>query len=221
MKHLKKIYKKLLQHFGRPIYPPAESRFEICVRIILTQRTTWQSVMSIIQKLKQKKMLNVETLASIDLQTLEYLLRPLGLSKRKAGCLKKFSEYCLEHYEGDLEKWFKKNEKEIRKELLQIPGIGKETADAILLAGAEKPVIPIDTYLKRILTRTGVIKKNMKNSEIKEIIKNEIGSKTENLRTLRLLLIELAQKYCRNRPLCEKCPLNLYCKRYFNKGNPY
>lgn len=213
MKHLKKIYQKLLQHFGTPIYPSAESRFEICARIILTQRTTWQNVLSVIQELKQKKMLNVETLSSIDLQTLEHLLKPLGLSKRKAECLKKFSEYCLEHYEGNLEKWFKKDEIEIRKELLQIPGIGEETADAILLAGAEKPVIVIDTYLKRILMRVGVIKKGMKTSKIREVIRNEIELTVENLRTLRLLLIELGQKYCRDKPLCAKCPLNLYCEK--------
>ena len=206
-----KIYEALLKHFGQPKYPEADSVFEICIRIILTQRANWSMVVKVTQKLKEKSLLTPEVLSECTEEELKEILKPLGLLKRRVETLKNFANYCWKKYGGNLEKWFHKNMEEVRKELLAIPGIGNETAEAIILAAGKKPIYPVDEYTRRIFKRIGIVKEK-NDMLIRNVIRQEFGENPQKYQELRLLLIQLGQKYCRGRPKCEKCPLCRFCE---------
>ena len=212
--HIKKIYKLLSEYFGEQGWWHADSIFEICVGIILVQRTAWRNAAKGIENLKKRDLLKAEKIADISLRKLKDLLRPTGFYRQKAGYLKIFTQYALEKYGGDLEKWFKKPAKDLRKELLQLKGIGEETTDSILLYAAGKPVFVIDAYTKRILTRLGIARKEASCSEIKEMIESELPLDLKTYKELRALFVVLGKKFCKTTPRCNGCPLESICQKH-------
>ena len=201
----------LLGYFGEQGWWHADSLFEICAGIILVQRTTWNNAAKGVEKLKKKHLLEVKKIADISLKELRDLLRPTGFYRQKAEYLKVFTQYALKKYNGDLERWLKKPRQELRKELLQLKGIGEETADSILLYAAGKPVFVVDAYTKRVLTRIGIVDKKTSYLKIKEIIERSLSSDLKHYKELRALFVELGKRFCRTSPKCNDCPLESVC----------
>lgn len=212
--HIKKIYQILSAHFGEQGWWHADSLFEICAGIILVQYTTWQNAAKGIENLKRANLLELKKVAHTPLEKLRKLLRPTGFYRQKAEYLRTFSRYCLEKYDGNLKKWFKKPKEELREELLRLKGIGEETADSILLYAAQKPVFVVDLYTKRILERLGIVKKGSSFSEIKAIIEKELPPDLKIYKELRALFVELGKRYCRPKPYCNNCPLESVCQKH-------
>jgi len=213
MIHIKKIYKMLLAYFGEQGWWHADSIFEICVGIILVQRTTWQNAAKGIENLKKNHLLNVKKIAEASLKELQVQLRSTGFYRQKVKYLKNFSGYCLEKYNGDLENWFRKPTKELREELLQIKGIGEETADSILLYAADRPVFVVDAYTQRILVRLGIVTRKSSFSEIKKLIESELLPDLKMYKELRALFVELGKNFCKTVPNCQNCPLGSVCQK--------
>ncbi len=123
----------MLDAFGKQNWWPADSSFEVIIGAILTQQTSWKNVEKAIYSLKKEGGLNPEFLNNVELGRLEQLIKPSGFYKIKAQRLKNFLDYFLKEYNGKIKKMTEDNTIKIRKELLNINGIGKETADSILL----------------------------------------------------------------------------------------
>ena len=153
---LTKIYEKLLKHFGKQYWWPAETRFEVIIGAILTQQTTWKNVESAIENLKDKELLDAHSLAPAPLDHVEALIRHTGFYKQKAGRIIYFSQYLVTNYNGSLDKFFDRPTEQIRRELLSLEGIGSETADSILLYAADRLTFPIDAYTLRLCERLGI-----------------------------------------------------------------
>jgi endonuclease-3 related protein len=211
--HIKKIYKMLSEYFGEQGWWHADSLFEICVGIILVQRTTWKNAAKGIKNLKKRHLLKIKKIVDIPLEELRNLLRPTGFYRQKAEYLKVFSQYTQENYSGDLEKWFKKSTEDLRKELLQLKGIGEETADSILLYAAQKPVFVVDVYTRRILERMGAVAKGSSSSEIKTIAEKQLPPDLKTYKELRALFVEVGKRFCKVKPHCEGCPLESVCQK--------
>jgi len=215
--HFEKIFNILLRHFGVQGWWHADSNFEICAGIILVQRTTWINADKAIYNLKKKKSLNPQKIISVASKKLESALRSAGFYKQKAKYLKNFARYYLKKGAGRNDFWHKFTVDEIRKELLEIEGIGPESADSILLYAADKPVFIADAYTKRILIRIGIIDKNYTFSDIKSLVQREIKPNLSNVKDykeLHALLVELAKQFCKTKPICEACPLKRNCKKF-------
>lgn len=204
----------LLEYFGPQGWWHADSKFEVCVGIILVQRTTWYNAAKAIKNLKQENLLTIGKVAKINLRKLEEILRPAGFYRQKAKYLKIFSQYCLKKYKGELEVWLQKPLEELREDLLQITGIGPETADSILLFAAEKPVFVVDTYTKRALVRVGVISKEIESLAIKNLVRKEMPPDLKTHKELRALFVELGKKFCKTKPQCNSCPLESICQKH-------
>ncbi len=137
------LYKSLLREFGKQNWWPAETRFEVIVGAVLTQNTAWTNVEKAINNLRKADALKPEKL--LKATNLKELIKPAGFYNQKAERLRLITE------------WFLKNERkaekmdrmELRKELLAIKGIGKETADSIILYAFEKPIFVVDAYTRR------------------------------------------------------------------------
>ncbi|MBU4189924.1 MAG: endonuclease III domain-containing protein [Candidatus Thermoplasmatota archaeon] len=205
------IYKKLLKHFGRQHWWPAETRFEVIVGAILTQNTSWKNVEKAIKNLKKEKMLNCKKIANINIRKLEKMIQPSGFYKQKAERLKRFCKYLDESYDSDLNKFFDRNTDIVRNELLSLNGIGNETADSILLYAGEKLKFVVDAYTVRMCERTGIINAK-KYDELQSFFEKNLPKNIEMYKEFHALIVELGKNFCRKKPGCDGCPLKNTCK---------
>jgi endonuclease-3 related protein len=104
-----------------------------------------------------------------------------------------------------------KNENEkldtLRTKLLNVHGIGPETADSILLYALDNPVFVIDAYTKRVLSRHSVINHDEIYERIQGLFHETLKRDTELFNEYHALFVRLGKTYCRKKPLCDGCPL--------------
>lgn len=164
-----RLYFYLLQKFGEPGKWPwfsnsLVSRYtkeEIVISSILTQNTNWKNVERAITNLRREKANTIKAIYQLgkkNLPLLKQLVRPSGFYNQKTERLWNFSKFIIDEYKK-LDNFFKLSLMEIRKELLNLKGIGKETADTILLYAGDKPIFVIDAYTKRFAQKFHLIDK--------------------------------------------------------------
>jgi endonuclease-3 related protein len=127
---------------------------EICLGAILVQHTNWANVERALAKLREAKAISLETIDALSEAALAELVRPAGTPIPKARRLKAFAD--LARRAGGLEALLAKEPAELRLLLLATYGIGPETADAIRLYAAGKPVTVHDAYTARLFRRIGI-----------------------------------------------------------------
>ena len=154
---IRQIYRKLAQAWGPQHWWPAETPFEVIVGAILTQNTSWTNVERAMANLRQAGALSLEGIRNISIAELEPLVRSSGYFRQKAQRLKDFVAFVDAEHGGSLEKMFATPTEELRSELLEQKGIGRETADSILLYAGLHPVFVVDAYTRRILERHRII----------------------------------------------------------------
>ncbi len=209
--NLMQIYSKLLEKFGKQYWWPAETNFEVITGAILTQQASWKNVEKAIKNLKSLLLLNPYNIYKIELKKLEEIIKPSGFYKIKAKRLKNFVNFLFEKYDGDLERLLSLDKDELRKELLTVNGIGKETADSIVLYAAHKPTFVVDAYTIRIFNRLGVIKER-DYEKVKEIFEKSLHIDVEIYKEYHALIVELGKNICKVKPRCEACPLKKWCE---------
>lgn len=212
---VKRIFDILHEYYGESKWWPAQTPFEVMVGAILTQQTNWDNVEKSIKNLKKARLLEINSLATVDLNTIEDCIRQSGFFRQKAKRIKGLAEHIHNNYNGELENLFKKEKDDLRKELLSLEGVGYETADSIILYADSKPKFVIDAYTFRIFKRLG---KDFggKYKVAQEFFESELPKDVKLYREYHAHLVELAKDFCRVRPLCKKCPLNRVCKFHFN-----
>lgn len=152
-------------HPGDYSYPRNESqRFEICAGAILTQNTSWKQAEKALMGLRKLNALTAETVRKISENKLKKSIRPAGYFNQKAKKLKHFAEFYLSL----------KGRTPSRDELLNVWGIGRETADSILLYAYNVPVFVVDAYTRRIFSSLGMVKADAKYDEIKDFFERSI-----------------------------------------------
>jgi endonuclease-3 related protein len=207
----------MLNAFGKQNWWPADSPFEVIIGAILTQQTSWKNAEKAISNLKNKNELNPESINNLDSQELESLIKPSGFYRIKAKRLKNFIEYFIKTYNGKVKTMSEVDSINLRKEFLNIKGIGKETADSILLYALNKDIFVVDNYTKRIFYRLGVIETN-DYEKIREIFEKGLKEKNKNntiynFKEMHALTVELGKTHCKKNPICIKCPLVSMCKK--------
>lgn len=212
------IYKRLYRHFGSQGWWPAETRFEVIVGAILTQNTSWRNVEKAIEGLKREGVLSPKGLLTIQEERLQELLRPVGYFRVKARRLKQFIDFLFERYDGQLESLLHLPIDKLRRELLSVTGIGKETADSIILYAAEKPSFVVDAYTARVFSRMEILKKDAPYDETKEFFEENLPEDLEIYKEFHALVVRLGKTICKTKPLCGGCPLNDICA--YEKPSP-
>lgn len=147
---LPNIYETLYRTYGPQNWWPARTRPEMMIGAILTQNTAWTNVEKALSKLRENSALNFQTLEKISTNQIAEWIRPAGYFNQKAVYLKAFAEMIAEY--GSIDRLFKLNTLDLRKQLLSVKGIGPETADCILLYAVKRPVFVVDAYTRRLLS---------------------------------------------------------------------
>ena len=205
---LLKLYNGLMDVLGPSNWWPGETRFEICVGAVLTQNTNWKNVEKAIYNLKQHKLLSPERMFSIEQKHLAELIRPAGYFRVKAQRLKNFLSFLHINYELNMDNILKQDTPGLREALLQVKGIGPETADSILLYALNRPVFVIDAYTKRIFDRHGLIDYVTSYSDIQKFVMNQLPLDHAFYNEFHALMVRAGKQWCKkSNPLCSKCPL--------------
>ncbi len=212
---LMNIYRQLYSSFGPRGWWPAESPFEVAIGAILTQNTSWSNAKKAIDQLKRKKILSSKVLYDIDLKDLAESIKSSGYYNQKAKKIKSFLEF-FKNYNFEFKKMSGQNVNNLRKQLLDVNGIGEETADSILLYAINKPVFVIDAYTKRVFNRLGFIDEKIKYSDLQKIFINNLNRDAALFNEYHALIDYLAHFICKKRPECQKCVLKKNCD-YYNK----
>ncbi len=147
------LFRTLETALGAQHWWPAASAFEVVVGAYLTQNTAWTNVERAMENLRRAGLLSISGIRQTPLQELEQLIRPAGYFRQKAARLKRFVAHLDANHGGSLEQLFTQPTAALRQELLGLPGIGPETADAILLYAASHEVFVVDSYTRRIFER--------------------------------------------------------------------
>ena len=150
---LRTMHDQLANVYGSQHWWPAKTPFEVILGAYLTQNTAWKAVERSLANLRQAGALSIEGLRSLALIDLQNLIRPSGFYTRKALALKAFVAMLDEEFDGSLDALAATPTAILRTRLLALPGVGPETADAILLYALQHSVPVADEYLRRIADR--------------------------------------------------------------------
>jgi endonuclease-3 related protein len=207
---LKAFYEAMYAAHGPQHWWPAHTPTEVIVGAILTQNTAWRNVERAIENLKRAKMLDWQRLRDVPSEQLAELIRPAGTYQVKTRRLKSFIAWLWERYDGDLDRMFATSLPTLREELLSVSGIGRETADAILLYAGNLPTFVVDAYTARILYRHGLIDESADYDEIKDTFESNLPADVPLFNEYHALLVQVGKVHCRPRAKCEGCPLERF-----------
>lgn len=206
-KLLMSIYRALVAQFGPRHWWPADYPFEVCVGAMLTQNTSWKNVAKAIDSLKAADRLDPFKIYHTGHEELSQLIKPAGYFNVKATRLRNFVNYLVEKHGGDLNLLFSASLAALREELLSVKGIGKETADSIILYAANKPIFVVDAYTKRVLYRHGLVSENADYDTIQGLFEANLTPDLALFNDFHAQFVAAGHHYCKRIPLCEKCPL--------------
>jgi len=198
------IYAVLLEKQGFQDWWPGDTNLEICIGAILTQNTAWGNVEKAINNIKKESLMSLDALLNAGEKKIATLIRPAGYFNQKAKYVYGFCKFIKTSPFKEL----KKNELlKTRDALLAIKGIGKETADSILLYVLDYPIFVIDAYTKRIFSRIGVCNENMDYDDMQNFFYRNLIIDVELFKDYHAQIVTLGKGSCRKKPKCENCVL--------------
>ncbi|MEM0128189.1 MAG: hypothetical protein QXO03_03785 [Thermoplasmatales archaeon] len=185
--------------YGFTYWWPAENPLEVVEGAILAQNTSWKNA--------EKALVSLKGLSGCDLlisEDLQRKIRAAGFYKQKSLYLKEAIKYYIERIENASLPF------SAREELLNLKGIGKETADSIALYAFHERTIPVDSYTIRLLNRFFMEELSIKDYEL---VRKQLAVTflTDELMEFHGLVDEHSKQICKKQPLCISCPIKEKC----------
>ncbi len=208
---LRHLIRYLREHYPSAGWWPAETPFEVAIGAVLTQNTSWKNVEKAIGNLKKAAELTPSGISVMNRSELETLLRPSGYFRQKAERVAAFSGFVRDTLNGDICNLNGWRLEDARNALLKIKGIGRETADSILLYACGMPSFVVDAYTFRLFSRTGITNGKERYDELKAFVEGCLEGRSEELRQVHALIVEHSKDICRKKPLCGKCFYVKHC----------
>ncbi len=152
-------------------------------------------------------MLDFNVMFSAEDEILAELIRPAGYFNIKTMRLKNLLEKIAQA--GGMDEFFQMNTGVLRDMLLDVNGIGPETADSICCYAADRPVFVVDAYTKRMLIRHGFADNKTQYKEIQEMFMSRLDPDVQLFKDLHAYIVFVGKDFCRKRnPDCERCPVS-------------
>ncbi len=180
---------------------------------ILVQRSTWTGCERAIARLKQRGALTTRGITELPLSDLETILRSTGYFRQKARRLQTIVAHLAKRYGNQLQGMKQEYPESLRAALLEIKGIGQETADCIMLYAAQRATIVLDAYTLRIAVRLGWINPGDRPgiARLRNRLTTALPADPVLLNEFHALLVELGKRICKPKPRCTVCSLATYC----------
>lgn len=204
---LEVYYARMHEHYGATGWWPGETPFEVAVGAILTQNTAWSNVEKALVHLKRENLLGPKKILNCPRPALEKALRPSGYFRVKAKRLRNFCTYLVSKHQGSIQRMATHPTEQLREELLDVNGIGPETADDILLYACDKPVFVVDAYTRRIFSRHGIVDPGIGYEMLRAVFEKHVVRDVDTYKEYHGLIVWTGKDFCRTRARCEGCPL--------------
>ena len=214
---LMSMYRAMRARFGhRAWWPaadggtPAQRKLEVCIGAILTQNTNWKNVEKAIANLRAASLMSVGALHAKPQAELAQIIRPAGYYTVKARRLKNFIARVRESAGGDIGAFLDRSVSALREDLLSVSGIGRETADSIILYAAGKATFVVDAYTARIGVRHFLFEREADYEAIKEFFESTLPAEAGLFNDYHAQLVETGKECCRPVARCAGCPLEKF-----------
>lgn len=214
---LRRMHDALFAAYGPQHWWPAATPFEVILGAYLTQNTAWKAVERSLANLRQANALTIGGIRALSSEELQRLIRPSGFATRKAPAIKAFVTMLDAEFSGSLRAMSAAPTVALRTRLLALPGVGPETADAILLYALAHPVPVADEYLRRIAERHRLIdpapQPNRKGYDALASLTREAFSRDPEptrptlFNEFHALVVAVGKAHCGRQPGCSGCPL--------------
>jgi endonuclease-3 related protein len=212
---LLQLYRQALEAHGHRHWWPARSKFEIMVGAILTQNSAWTNVEKALAALRARQSLQARAIARLAEDELAEIIRPSGYYRQKAKKLHTFVAWYLGRAG---QSWHKYSTQELRRQLLDLWGIGQETADSMLLYAFDRETFVIDKYTFRIAQRHGwwgLDAESRYNDKMYRYLQEHfeghlaqrsLSKRLDLYQDFHAQIVYIGNHYCRTKPSCAACP---------------
>jgi endonuclease III len=181
--------------------------YKILIGTILSARTRDETTTNVI-KMLFSKFKNPEELSRANLKEIKELIQKIGFYNVKAARIKEVSKILVEKYNSKVPPNL--------EDLLSFPGVGRKTANCVLVYGFKKPAIPVDVHVHRISNRIGIV--NTKKPEDTEIVLQKSIDRKYWI-SVNETFVVFGQNICLPiKPKCNVCRLTNLCKYYENNN---
>ncbi len=193
------IFKRLKEIYTIRIFE-GKDPYKVLIRTILSQRTRDENTDQATANLFNKYP-DINSVANAPVEDIEELVHPAGFYHVKAARIQEVSQIILDEYDGVVP--------DNMKELLDLPGVGRKTANCVLVFAFCKPAIPVDTHVHRISNRWGLVdtsKPEQTELELMKIVPKDMWIELNDI------MVQFGQTICKpTSPQCGDCPLIGLC----------
>lgn len=197
-KIIPEIVNRLKEKYGEVSY--SNKPFKVLISTILSQRTRGENT-SLASKKLFSKFKTPREIAHSDEKEIQSLIKASGFYRVKAKRIKKVSQILMEKFKGKVP--------QNMEDLLSLPGVGRKTANCVLVYGFQKDAIPVDVHVAVVSKRLGLVD-NDKPTSVEKQLQEVIPKK--HWRELNKLLVEFGKEICRTRnPRCYDCFIMEFC----------
>lgn len=180
-----------------------QTPYEVLVRTILSQRTRDENTDKATESLFSVYP-TMEEVANAPVEKIAELVRQAGFYNVKAARIKEVSNILLDEYDGVVP--------DDIKELMKLPGVGRKTANCVLVFGFQKDAIPVDVHVHRISNRLGLVH-TKEPEETEEVLKEIVPQ--EYWLPINDLMVQFGQNICKPiNPQHIECPFTELCDFY-------
>ena len=193
------IFKRLKEIYTIRIFE-GKDPYKVLIRTILSQRTRDENTDQATANLFNKYP-DIHSVANAPVEDIEELVHPAGFYHVKAARIQEVSQIIIDEYDGVVP--------DNMKELLDLPGVGRKTANCVLVFAFCKPAIPVDTHVHRISNRWGLVdtsKPEQTELELMKIVPKDMWIELNDI------MVQFGQTICKpTYPQCGDCPLIGLC----------
>jgi endonuclease-3 related protein len=218
---LRAMYERLAEAYGPQRWWPGDTPLEITLGAYLTQNTSWRAVERSLGNLREHglignasehQVLDAGALLAMPEEELRVLLRPSGYMVRKTAAIRAFLGFLFAEAEGSFERLAAMGTEVLRPKLLALPGVGPETADAILLYALGHEAMVVDEYLRRVTVRHGLAAERSSYEAIQRLAWSAFAGERGKQRVrhaneFHALIVMVGKEHCGPKPRCAGCPL--------------
>ena len=174
--------------------------FRILIGTILSARTRDENTTKVVSVLFSK-FSSASELASADIEEIKRIIRSIGFYNIKAARIKKVAQIIVNKFDGKVPTTL--------EALLELPGVGRKTANCVLVYGFDTPAIPVDVHVHRIANRLGIVKTKtpeQTEAELENLVEKKLWIKVNDA------FVMYGQNICLPRnPRCDQCLLTAKC----------
>lgn len=204
MKHVENIIKILIKDYTTDFFAEKHGRdpFKVLVSCIISLRTKDEVTFPAAQRL-YKLATTPKDMMNLPEEKIAKAIYPAGFYKTKAKRIKEISKKLYEEYDSKVPNDI--------DELVKFKGVGRKTANIVMVFGFAEPAVPVDVHVHRLSNRLGWLKSEHPD-ETEQILRENLPRKY--WLDINELLVRHGQNICFARnPRCDKCKITKYCKK--------